>query len=467
MPTSNLFLVTDTLTRLLRFNVQALLLRQNVAGAVTVTAMPPERAGATTDTLNLHLYHVMEDIHYKNLPAPGTGGPPVSRQPMALSLFYILTAHHEINETYDAANQQNLFSLAIKTMHDHSRISDDLAISSDGGLAQTVMNEGLRGRDNHFEIAPRPLTPEEAMSFWSAEQTATTRLSAYYEARTIFWEPEEPNAAAGRVYDLGLFVAPISAPVLNGVSPLTHFTPPAASGMPAQTIETAPARAVINPGAMPEVNRVHLQGSALTGDGQPGAAQIVLRTAAWQTLSPPVRDVAIDETLNPGWAIGLQANAARFDLQASLQAVINGAPTALEVTPGIYAASIRTTRRQVTASGLQRETTSESNQIAFSVGAHIAQITGPNAQGRLVVEVTNTFDMEAPGLAVQLHVGGDIYDETTSGFADVAAEDRGLFERQPGQIEFHPLFDPLTPGTYPVRLMINGAESQPFWIEIP
>ena len=81
--------------------------------------------------------------------------------------------------------------------------------------------------------------------------------------------------------------------------------------------------------------------------------------------------------------------------------------------------------------------------------------------------MTNTFDMEAPGLEVQLHVGGDIYDETTSGFADVAAEDRGLFERQPGQIEFHPLFDPLAPGTYPVRLMINGAESQPFWIEIP
>ena len=84
-----------------------------------------------------------------------------------------------------------------------------------------------------------------------------------------------------------------------------------------------------------------------------------------------------------------------------------------------------------------------------------------------MVEVTNTFNMEGPELEAQLHVGGDIYDETTTGFADIAAQDRGLFERQAGQIEFHPLFDPLTSGTYPVRLIINGAESQPFWIEIP
>ena len=315
MPTSNLFLVTDTLTRLLEFNVQALLRRQNTISTVTVTAMPPERAGAATDTLNIHLYHVMEDIHYKNLPPPGAGGPSVSRQPMALSLFYILTAHHQLNETYDAANQQNLFSLAIKTMHDHSQITDDLAISPDGGVAQPVMPDGFRGRDNHFEIAPRPLTPEESMAFWSAEQTATTRLSAYYEARTIFLEPEEPTHAAGRVYDLGLYVAPISAPVLERVAALTHFTPPAASGMPAQTIETAPARAVIDPGSVPEVNRVHLRGSALTGDGSPGASQIVLRSAAWQALTPPVRDVAIEPGLNAGWNVVLGAQEAQFDLR--------------------------------------------------------------------------------------------------------------------------------------------------------
>ena len=464
MPTLNLFHVTDTLTRLLEFNVQALFRRQGIVNPVAVTAMPPERAGAATDTLNLHLYHVMEDPHYRNLPPPGTGGTPVSRQPLALSLFYILTAHHEINEVYDAQNQQNLFSLAIKTMHDHSLIDDHLAISPDGGLAQVVMHADLLGRDNHFEISPRPLTPEESMSFWTTEQTSTTRLSAYYEVRTIYIEPEEPTGASGRVYDMGLFVAPISTPVLEKVSALTDFTPPVASGMPPQVLETSPARAVLHPGSSPEVNRINLTGSALTGDGQPGASQIVLRTPAWRDLAVPVHDTVIDTSLNPGWNLEITATTARFDLQGSLQATIGGVPTALEVTPGIYAVSVRNTRRQQTEGGTLRETTSESNQIAFSTGAHITQVVA-GGPGRLVVEVTNTFDMTAAGLEVQLLIDGEIYDEVNA-FANTPA-DAGIFVRQAGQIEFHPLFNPATVATHPLRLIINGAESQPFWFTTP
>ena len=464
MPTLNLFHVTDTLTRLLEFNVQSLFLRQGIVNSVTVTAMPPERAGAATDTLNLHLYHVMEDAHYKNLTPPGAGGTPVSRQPLALSLFYILTAHHEINEVYDAQNQQSLFSLAIKTMHDHSLIDDNLAISPDGGPLQIVMHADLLGHDNHFEVSPRPLTPEESMSYWTAEQASTTRLSAYYEVRTIFIEPEEPTGASGRVYDLGLFVAPISAPVLEKVSALSDFTPPIASGVPPQVLETSPARAVLHPGSSPEVNRINLKGSALTGDGQPGASQIVLRTPAWRDLAVPVPDTVIDTSLNPGWNVEITATAARFDLQGSLQATIGGVPTALPVTPGIYAVSVRNTRRQQTEGGTLRETTSESNQIAFSAGAHITQVV-PGGAGRLVVEVTNSFDMTAAGFDAQLLIDGEIYDEAIV-FANTPT-DAGLFVRQAGQIEFRPLFNLATVATHPLRLIINGAESQPFWFTTP
>jgi hypothetical protein len=408
----------------------------------------------------------MEDIHYKNAPPPGIGGPPVSRQPLSLSLFYILTAHHDVNEVWDAANQQRLFSLAIKTMHDHSLIDDTLRIAADGVTPQTVMASGLEGRDNRFEISPRPLTPEESMNFWSAEQNATTRLSAYYEVRTIFLEPEEPTGTSGRVYDLGLYVAPIMSPVIEAVTALTVFTPPAASGLPQQTIETAPARAVLAPGSSPAVNRVHAKGSALTGDGTPGASAVVLRTPAWRALPTPVREVAIDPVSNPAWAVQITETEARFDMQGSVDTILNGAPSNLEVTPGIYAVSVRNTRRQVTDSGVTRTSTSESNQVAFSVGAHIVQVTGPNPNGRFVLQVTNTFDMTAAGLDAQLSVDGEIYDEATA-FTGNAATDRGGFIRQAGQVEFHPLFNPATPASHPVRLILNGAESQPFWFDTP
>lgn len=465
MATTNLYLVTDSLRRLLQLNMEYLLSRQNNDANVEVTTMPPERVDGAQDTINLHLYHVMEDVHYRNLPTPGSGGGlPISRQPLALSLFYILTAHHELNEVWDAARQQNLFSLAIKTMHDHSRIDDDLQIAPDGANYQNVMAPGLQGRQNHFEISPRPLTPEEAMAFWSAEQTATTRLSAYYEVRTIFLDAEEPTSIAGRVYDIGLFVAPISAPVLEAVTALTSFTPPPGSGLPPQQLQTSPARAILDPSSDPATNVIRLRGSGFTGSGEPGASQIVLRCAAWRDLAAPVREAVIDPQLNPAWKLTIGPSEASFAMQDLLLVRIEGVNTPLEVTPGIYAVSIRTSRRQATAAGVLRSTTAESNQIAFSAGAHIIGVISPNPQGQLAVQIGSQFNITQVGVVVQLLIDSEIYDEAEL-FTGDPAQDEGRFVRQAGEIVFYPLFDPTVGTSHSLRLIINGAESQPFWFE--
>src|SRR4051812_8400351 len=109
----NLYLVTQALQRLLDLNVRALLTRQGLAATLDVTTMPPERVGAATNTLNLHLYHLMEDAHYKNRAPLGRGSPSVALQPLTVSLYYILTAHHEINDVFDAEVQQRNFGLAL------------------------------------------------------------------------------------------------------------------------------------------------------------------------------------------------------------------------------------------------------------------------------------------------------------------------------------------------------------------
>lgn len=469
MATANLFLITDSLRRLLDLNVRALLRRiPGDPGTLNVTTMPPERnLQSATHTLNLHLYHALEDQHYRNDPTPGTGGQPIARQPLALSLFYILTAQHTLNEEHDAERLQLLFGLGIKTLHDFSRVDGAVRISPDGGPPQRVMATGLDGVEDRFEIAPRPLTPEESMAFWTAEQTATTRLSAYYEVRTVFIEPELPTGLAGRVYDLGLYVGPNTAPVLETSASLMVFDPPTASGLPPQVFETSPARAVLDPGSATRVNRVRLTGAALTGDGSPGASRIVLRTPAWGRLTPPVQEAEIDPAANALWTVEIGATEARFDLQGSLQATVNGVAVSLEVSPGIYDAAIRTTRRQITNNGVARSTTSESNQIAFSIGPHITQVTGPNVgTGRMVVQVSNTFDMTDADLRAQLLIDGAVYDEVAS-FVGNALEDAGSFVRQIGQVEFHPLFDPAVANEHAIRLILNGAESQPFWFETP
>ena len=468
MTTLNLFLVTQTLMRLLDLNVRALLLRGGQSSNLTVTAMPPENAGNSMDTLNMHLYHSMEDAYFKNVPATGTGGSSNARRPLPLSLFYILTAHHHVNQVFDAERQQLLMGLGMKTFHDYAVIDDHLQISPDpvGSPAETVMVQGLQGRDNRIEISLRPMTPEESLSFWSVEQTLTARFSAYYEVRTIFVEHEEPLGVHGKVFDLGLFVSTGQAPVIEKVSSTMQFTPPPQTGLGAQAIDTAPARAILAPGLVPPVNRVIIQGSNLAGDGRPETARIVLRTPAWRQFTPAVRSAVINPALNPAWNVTIGETCARFEIQGQLTIDDGvGGIRNIEVTPGIYAVSVETIRRQETQSGIHRLTTSESNQVAFSIGARIDGFDPPNPAGRMVLRVVNLFDMQAADLDVQLAIDGLLYDEATA-FANDAT-DQGLFVRQAGQLEFHPLFDPAQSGTHPVVLRINGAESQPFWIETP
>lgn len=469
MPTANLFLVTQSLRRLIDLNVRALLFRDGLPPTLNVTTMPPERVGAATHTLNLHLYHLMENAYYKNLEPPGRGGVPVARQPLTLLLYYVLTAHHEVNDVFDAEVQQQLMGLAMKSFHDHPLITDGLAIAPDAGPPEQVLAPGLVGRGNQIEVSLRPLTPEEALSFWSAEQTSTTRLSAYYEARTCLLEPEPPAQVSGVVTDVGLSVVPGRAPVLDRTMALSHFVPPTASGAGPRTMETSPARASLAPGFVPEVNRVHLSGSGLTGDGRPGSATIVLRTPAWARLTPAVSSATVEPVLNPVWGVEIRTSQAQFDLQGSVDVIDGGGgAVTLEITPGIYAVSLRTERTAATASGVHRTTTAESNQVTFAVGARIDSVDpppGPNQ--RMALNVVDEFDMTGPNLDVQLAIDGLMYLETDA-FADDPVQDEGLFRRQSGGVmEFHPLFDAAVTGVHPVRLVINGAESQPFWIEGP
>lgn len=471
MPTANLFQVTHTLQRLLELNVEALLKRYHHSAApvpaVHVTTMPPERVKNEEHTLNIYLYHTVEDPHYRNLPPAGVGQPPVAQESLGLLLYYILTAHHEKNEKFDSEVQQRLFGLAMKTLHDFPTIDDNVTVPSGAGPPEFVMPDHFRGRNNRLDIALRPLTPEESLSFWHADDSVTTRLSAYYEVRTIFLDAEPPTGADGITLDVGLFVSPGQAPKLDRAHGLMAFTPPDATGLPAQARDVSPPRATLAPGlpAGP-VNRILLEGSDLGGDGTPGSARILLRSGPWSQLVPPVRQAPIDPGLNPSWAPLILGTEARFDMQKDLTVAVEGGGTrTIETTPGIYSASIEVTRKRKTATGGTRSTVQESNRIAFSLGARIDHADPLNAKGRFHVAVVNLFDMMAADLDVQLAVDGEVYREVTT-FAGTAA-DEGAFQRQAGGVEFHPTFDPTVSGAYPVRLTINGAESQPFWIIVP
>lgn len=465
MATLNLFHVTQTLSRLLDFGVRSLLFRQlQQPTPLNVSTMPTERVASPANQLNLHLFHVMEDANYRNALPRSAGTPPVRHESLALVLYYILTAHHEVAETFDAEIQQRNFGLALKIFHDYPIVDDNLVITPDPVAGpQTVMVPGLRGGDNRLEIALRPITPEESLGFWSQEFGATTRLlSAFYEVRTIFIDHEPPERAFGTVLDLGLFVSPAQAPSIHAVRGVTHFTPPAATGLSPQAIETNPARATLAPGLTPPVNRVVVEGTRLAGDGRPDSSRIVLRSAAWRSANPTIDSVAVDPSLNGPWSVQITSTSATFDMQATLDTPDGS----VDVLPGIYAVSVLELRRQDAGAGRVRTTEYESNQIAFALGARIAGFDPVDGNGRMGLRVVNEVDLTNPALSIQLAIDGDVYDSAPA-FDNDAARDRGHYVREPSTLRFHPLFDPTQSANRSVSLVINGAPSQPFWIEIP
>jgi hypothetical protein len=238
----NLYKVTKTLTELLKVNVIANI-DSALAGTLQVTAVPPEKVDNVTNQLNLFLYHIAEDAYYKNALGPGSDVPNVAKTPMALNLFYILTVHHEGggDPDLDMEEQQKLMGYALKTFHDFPVITDQTEI--DG---TRILDETLQGKQNSLEVILRPVSPEDAIAFWSSEEARTVRLSAYYEVRVVMLEPEPPKTMPGIVLNLGTYLVQLGTPQLTSSQSLVQFQLPAQNGGLIQQVTATPARVTLD-----------------------------------------------------------------------------------------------------------------------------------------------------------------------------------------------------------------------------
>jgi Pvc16 N-terminal domain len=463
MPLADLSLVTSSLRTLMDLNIRRLM-GGVPPGAISITTLPPEKVGAAVNTLNLHLYHIAEDRYYKNMPGPGNDARNIARAPMALALFYILTAHHEQNPDIDALTRQRLMGLALKTMHDYPIVVDRLMIDAGAGAgAQPVLDPALQGNDNPLQIILRPLTPEDTLAFWSTDDQQTARLSAYYEVRVVMLAPEAPERFPGVVLSIGEYVRALGAAALAGSRSTVHFTVPAAIGGGAQAVTVEPARVQLDPGSAPPHDAVTLLGSKLTSGIE---QRLVLRNAAWSRLIAPVNRVELDPAMNPGWEINLAADRIEFRVQPNLAFLDGGVPRIIDVLPGIYSASVRTVIGDRVFAGERMTSGVESNQIAFAIGPRIAGHGPPDPVTRRVrIDIVAAFDLSLPSTAVELVVQGDAYVRLVA-FTGNPAVDDGAFVVDAAGLVLQPLFNPLAPGFHAVRLMANGAEAQPFWIEI-
>lgn len=456
----DLSLVTTGLMKLLADNIN-----KNIdSGAnVTVTAEPPDKVGSVTNKISLYMYHVAEEAYYKNMEGPGSDPRSIARTPMGLCLFYVLTAHHESSEPeFDPLTQQRIMGYALKTVHDYPVLFDGTKI--DG---ETVLPLALTGQNNPVQIIMRPTAPEDAIAFWGAEDQQTARLSAYYEVRVMLLEPDDPTTMPAPVLSLGTFLYQMGSPHLECTQSELPFTLPATAGGATQLVKATPAR-VSGDSADPVRNRLELLGhNLLRGKSR----QLWLRNQRWTGIAQPNGTggpVPVDLGIaGAGWALTGDDGNLELDIAEELTFLNeNDVETVIDVFPGIYTAFLRVTLDERMVGGQLVPITNDSNEVALVVVPRIKAVvkTGVN---RLEIEIEPTFALDDPDIELRVIVDGQVYIAEALNPVEDAGE-AGLFEVDSSiKLTLQALFDTNVTGDHATRIIVNGAESAPFWTELP
>jgi hypothetical protein len=455
----DLYGVTATLSELLRVNVWRL-----TGQIVTVTDLPPEEAEKETGSLlNLHLYHAMEDPNRRNdFPADDLGPYPISRTPLPVILYYALTAHSSANNVINPATQQFLMGLGMKSLHDFPMIDDALELRGPPlGDEVQILASAMRGQQNYVRIIARQTTPEESVTFWSAAQNHTARLTAFYEVRSLLLPPDAAAEKPALVTSYALGVGSAGRPTLLASTSVQTVTLPALSGGTVLTNEMTPAVAAMGAPPASEGDRVRVSGEAL-GDGTD--ARIVLSAAGFDALVPPRGEVVIDPAANPAWQFLVRNDALSFAVGPTVFAEAPGGFEAVPIRPGLYGIALRRAKVLTTSNGAISISTAESNRIPFAVGPLITGAAWAGARLRFTlatgVDCTD-FKRNVP----QISIGGEVY-RFVEVFANDPLVDPGTFIPQSAtRYEVDLLFDPNDGATRMVRLSVNGVDAPPFWLE--
>jgi uncharacterized protein DUF4255 len=389
---------------------------------LTTSPMPPDKL-AGDPMAGLYLYHLSEDASFKNRPPP-PGVRDLRYTPMALDLYYVLSAHSGENDA-GTLTEQLIMGLAVKALRDLPIIDDNTMI---GGVQ--VLDPAIRGDDNRVRITLQPVPAAEAVSYWTAG-SSPLRLSAYYQASVIFLEPETPPTGAGRVLQYGIQVFTTGTPRLDTSQSVVAYRLPG---------ETRDRVILAQPAQVSQLNTgdpFTLLGSGLVG----GVATLFLRQVSATTLL--VADAA--------WQLQITAEGAT----AQTQTTASGTP----VPPGLYAASIQIARQLRLPDGSIRVIDQVSNEVPIAIAPGISALGPPDAAG----EFTITGIGFTPAAGMTLYLGAD-----RANPGNAAALAPGEF----AVISATSLLARLPAGTtpaaaVPVRVIVSGSEAAPQWVVAP
>jgi Pvc16 N-terminal domain len=179
--------VTATLRRLLAAGIP---MKVEVNDAI-VTAQPLDKARdatATTNQLNLFLYLISPSHAWRSQDMPGrVRSGEVASPPLALNLFYLLSAYGRDNDA-EKPFSHLLLGEAMSILHDHPVLGRD-------EIAAALGDNNLGDQIERVRITLQQLSIEDISKLWAGFQMQY-RLSVAYEVAVVLIDSRRPVRAA-------------------------------------------------------------------------------------------------------------------------------------------------------------------------------------------------------------------------------------------------------------------------------
>lgn len=391
------FLAIAAVTGALRTMLDAEI--KEIDNASKVTIQPPDQSAAANNALNLFLYHIGVNGALRNNPALTTGARhgETREPPLALDLYYLLSAYGKGAADTRDDQAHRLLGCAMSTLNDHAvLLRDELRAA----LAEAKLDQQVE----RVRVTLQPLTLEEMSKLWATFQT-NYRLSVCYQVSVVLIESQKPAVAPLPVLSIGegnagVQVQPDLAPLL-----------PTLTGIDLPAWTTEPVLGLL-PGRRP---------SARLGD------KITLRglNLGGQNVKVLFRHPRLDDVIE------LAANAGASAL--SLDAVIPNQPA--EWPAGIYTVSVAVTQ------GKRRR---ETNRLPLALAPAISgRAPATTADADFTLTVTCSPEVRKEQDVAVLFGGRELMPDAVGGnTTTLTFAVKGA-----------------TPGLYPLRLRVDGAES--------
>lgn len=191
----------------------------------TIITRPPDSIATGTPRLNIFLYHVAQNLGYKNMdiPARGPDGDLVKKQQVGLDLYYLLTAY---GNNDDELSAQRILAETMMTLHEKPILTRELidaAISDHDikGQMSDINQADLSKQIELVKMTLHPLSIDDMTKIWSSLfKTAYYRISVAYKATVVLLDGMQEARTAMPVREYNIYSMIPKQPEI------TYITPP-------------------------------------------------------------------------------------------------------------------------------------------------------------------------------------------------------------------------------------------------